>query len=42
MIVVVENILKNTATDLGDSGYDTTFGHGLVNASRAVEAALIS
>jgi subtilisin family serine protease len=35
----VENILKNTATDLGKTGYDTTFGYGLVNASRAVEAA---
>lgn len=35
----VENILKNTATDLGKKGYDTTFGYGLVNASRAVEAA---
>jgi len=35
----VEKILKNTATDLGKTGYDTTFGFGLVNASRAVEAA---
>lgn len=35
----VEKILKNTATDLGKKGYDTTFGFGLVNASKAIEAA---
>jgi subtilisin family serine protease len=28
----VEARLKNTATDLGTAGYDTTFGYGLVNA----------
>lgn len=35
----LENILLNTATDLGENGYDTIFGFGLVNASRAMEAA---
>ncbi|MCX9024889.1 MAG: S8 family serine peptidase [Candidatus Methanoperedens sp.] len=38
----VEMILKNTANDLGEPGYDTTFGFGLVNASRAIEAANIT
>lgn len=32
----VKNILEETATDLGQTGYDTTYGHGLVNAYSAV------
>lgn len=32
----VKEILQNTATDLGDTGYDTTYGYGLVNAYAAV------
>jgi serine protease len=35
----VEAILKETAEDLGASGRDDRFGHGLVNAARAVNAA---
>lgn len=35
----VESRLFNTATDLGAAGYDTTFGHGIVNADAAVAAA---
>ena len=35
----VEQILESTAVDLGPSGYDTTFGNGLVDAERAVAAA---
>ncbi len=31
----VEKRLFSTATDLGAAGYDTTFGHGLVNADAA-------
>ncbi|MBI4603078.1 MAG: S8 family serine peptidase, partial [Planctomycetes bacterium] len=37
----VESILSSTAQDLGSAGYDTTFGHGIPNAARAVEAARI-
>lgn len=33
----VKNALQNTATDLGTSGYDTTYGYGLVNAYAAVK-----
>jgi subtilisin family serine protease len=36
----VRLILQQTATDLGDLGYDTVFGFGLVNAEAAVAAAL--
>jgi len=36
----VRFILQQTATDLGDLGYDTVFGFGLVNAEAAVAAAL--
>jgi subtilisin family serine protease len=32
----VEQILIDTAVDLGTAGYDTTYGHGLVNAHQAV------
>jgi subtilisin family serine protease len=32
----VESILKNTATDLGKAGYDTTYGYGIPNADAAV------
>jgi subtilisin family serine protease len=34
----VESILKSTAQDLGTSGYDTTYGFGLVQADDAVAA----
>ena len=34
----VESILESTATDLGRSGYDSTFGYGLVNATAALAA----
>ncbi len=34
------DILNSTATDLGASGYDTTYGYGIVNAEAAVAAAL--
>lgn len=32
----VEEILQQSATDLGDPGYDEIFGYGLPNAARAV------
>lgn len=35
----VESHLFNSATDLGAGGYDTTFGHGLINAEAAVRRA---
>ena len=35
----VEAILQNTAEDLGAEGRDDRFGHGLVNAAKAVGAA---
>ncbi len=35
-----EDILKETATDLGDEGYDTSFGYGLVNAEAMVDKML--
>jgi serine protease len=34
----VESILENNATDLGPAGYDSTYGFGLVNAIRALNA----
>ena len=37
----VEDILKNTAEDLGASGHDDQFGHGLINAAAAVRTAHI-
>jgi subtilisin family serine protease len=37
--VEVEKILFNSCIDFGSSGYDTNFGYGLVNASKAVAAA---
>ena len=36
----VRSILRNTATDLGTTGFDTTYGYGLVNAYAAVCSAL--
>jgi subtilisin family serine protease len=33
------NILTSTATDIGRSGYDVTFGYGLVNAKAAADKA---
>lgn len=35
----VEDILKKNSDDKGAAGYDTTYGHGRVNADRAVAAA---
>jgi thermitase len=35
----VQDILMQTADDLGTAGYDTSYGHGRVNASKAVMAA---
>jgi len=32
--------MQQGCVDLGDPGYDTDFGHGLVNARYSVEAAL--
>ena len=34
--IEVENILFSSAMDLGDPGYDTTYGHGFVNANNAL------
>lgn len=33
----VKDVLERTATDLGTTGYDTTYGHGLLNAYAAVK-----
>ena len=33
----MENVLSSTAVDYGNSGYDTTFGHGFVNAKAALD-----
>ena len=38
VVLQVESILENTATDLGPAGYDPTFGWGLVNAAAALNA----
>jgi hypothetical protein len=35
----LEAILDNSATDLGAPGFDTTFGHGLINAQSALQLA---
>lgn len=35
----IEAAIEDSATDLGSAGYDTTFGHGLVNANAAVALA---
>ena len=32
----VRNALRSSATDLGATGFDTTYGYGLVNAAKAV------
>ncbi|MDQ7828272.1 MAG: S8 family serine peptidase [Armatimonadota bacterium] len=37
---MIQNVLQSTATDLGTSGYDTTFGWGKVNAAAAVGASV--
>jgi hypothetical protein len=34
----LENILATTAVDYGNGGYDTTYGHGFVNAKAALDA----
>ena len=34
----LEDVLSSTAVDYGSTGYDTTFGHGFVNARAALEA----
>ena len=36
----IKSILSQTATDLGAPGYDTEYGHGLVNADAAVRRAM--
>ena len=34
----IENVLSTTAVDYGNGGYDTTFGHGFINAKAALDA----
>lgn len=34
----IENVLSSTAVDYGSGGYDTTFGHGFINAKAALDA----
>ena len=34
----IESALFSTCTDLGPAGYDKTFGYGIVNALKAVDA----
>jgi hypothetical protein len=34
--VQVRNVLRSSANDLGTPGWDPVFGHGRVNAKRAV------
>lgn len=34
----LEDILSSTAVDYGSGGYDTTYGHGFINARAALEA----
>lgn len=36
----ITNILQQTATDLGNPGFDNNYGYGLVNADKAVSMAL--
>ncbi len=36
----IRSILAETAYDLGNAGYDTTYGYGLVNADAAIRRAL--
>ena len=36
-----ENILEGAADDLGNQGWDNKFGHGRINAVRAVEMAMV-
>lgn len=35
----VENLLRSTAEDLGQAGFDQTFGHGMVRALHAIQGA---
>jgi subtilisin family serine protease len=35
----IASLLASTARDLGASGFDTTYGHGALDAGAAVEAA---
>lgn len=37
---VVKSIIYTTSDDLGDAGYDIYFGHGRINASRAINSIL--
>lgn len=37
----IVNILRNTATNMGPSGFDNTFGYGRLNAQKALESAII-
>ncbi|WP_075350345.1 S8 family serine peptidase [Algoriphagus marinus] len=37
---LLRSILQNTATDMGPSGFDNTFGFGRLNAQAAVQASL--
>ncbi|GHB53843.1 S8 family serine peptidase [Mongoliitalea lutea] len=36
----IRNILRNTATDMGPSGFDNTFGYGRLNLEAALKASL--
>ena len=36
----VVNVLRNTATDMGSSGFDNSFGYGRLNAFRAIQEIL--
>ncbi len=38
----LENLLKSSATDLGDPGWDPYYGYGRVDAYRAVQAAQVA
>ena len=37
----VRSRLQSTATDLGETGFDSTYGYGLVNAFAAVKASIM-
>lgn len=40
--VEIRNIINATCTDLGEPGWDKHYGHGMINAKAAVEAATLS